>query len=278
MAESVTRRVREALRRTAFSYTDTRRVVVAVAAAAVVVAIVVAIAVGRSCVPSKSFEVTGAAEEGISSASDGTDAASGDGGAVASSAGVSASSGSIASGTASAGASGATLPATLRVHVTGAVANPGVYDLASGARVVDAIEAAGGMAEDASEDALNRACPVADGQQVYLPTDAEVEAGRTVTGVDVAQLVGSACSASVTSAAGAISSSGSSTATSSSLVNINTASQTELETLPGVGPVTAQAIISYRETNGGFQEVSDLRDVNGIGDKKYAQLVDYVCV
>ncbi len=149
------------------------------------------------------------------------------------------------------------------VHVSGAVVAPGVYRLTSGARVGDAVEAAGGFAGDAATDALNLARLLTDGEQVDVPTLEEAEqsaAQGTSTGSDTGS--GSSTSGSA----------------SSGKVNINTADATELDTLPGIGPALAQRIIDYRESNGPFSAIEDLKQVSGIGDKKFEQLSDLVCV
>ena len=146
--------------------------------------------------------------------------------------------------------------AQVYVYVTGAVANPGVYSLDEGLRVCDAVEAAGGLAEDADASTVNLARVLSDGEHIDLPTKAEVEAA-------LAQ--GPAGGASGTAAA-------------TSLVNINTADASALETLSGVGSATAQAIISDREQNGPFSSIEDLMRVDGIGEKKFAKLKDSICV
>ena len=138
------------------------------------------------------------------------------------------------------------------VYVTGAVANPGVYSLDEGLRVCDAVEAAGGLTEDADASTVNLARVLSDGEHIALPTKAEVE---------TALAQGSAGGAAA-----------------SSLVNINTADASALETLSGVGSATAQAIISDREQNGPFSTIEDLMRVDGIGEKKFAKLKDSICV
>ncbi len=142
------------------------------------------------------------------------------------------------------------------VHVAGAVAKPGVYDLAAGARVIDAIEAAGGGAPDADLNRLNLAAKVADGQRVLV------------------QRVGEAAPAGSASPGA----SGSGGADPSGLVSLNSATQVELEALPGIGPTLAQAIITERERRGGFRSVNELRDVRGIGEKRFADLKDKVTI
>lgn len=164
---------------------------------------------------------------------------------------------------ADAGASQAA-PAPLRVHVGGAVAAPGVYDLAEGARVLDAVEAAGGFAEGAARDALNLARAVSDGEQVVVPSEADIAAQEAAS----AGAGGAAAGAGASAAAGG----------AGGKVNINTASAAQLDTLPGVGASTAEKIVADREANGPFKTVEDLKRVSGIGDKKFAALADAICV
>lgn len=150
--------------------------------------------------------------------------------------------------------------AEVYVDVDGAVASPGVYRLKDGARVSQAIDAAGGLTPEADVTGLNRASKVADGQKIYVPTVGEQQAAAVTSGAD--------SGASPTSGAGA----------SSGLVNINTASAAELQTLSGIGPSMAQSIIDERTQNGAFASVDDLMRVSGIGEKKLAKIKDCICV
>ena len=145
------------------------------------------------------------------------------------------------------------------VDVDGAVVSPGVYRLKDGARVAQAIDAAGGLTPDADVTGLNRASKVADGQKIYVPKVGEetVAAGDGADG-------GAAASSGVGDATG--------------LVNINTASASELQTLSGIGPSMAQSIIDERTQNGAFTSVDDLMHVSGIGEKKFAKIKDCICV
>jgi competence protein ComEA len=153
--------------------------------------------------------------------------------------------------------SGAKKSGRVTVHVAGAVATPGVYDLASNARVIDAVEAAGGGAADADLNRLNLAAKITDGQRVLV------------------QRVGEAPPAGpVGPGAGG----GAAGADASALVNLNSATPAELETLPGIGPTLAEAILAERERRGGFRSVNELRDVRGIGEKRFADLKDKVTV
>ena len=146
------------------------------------------------------------------------------------------------------------------VDVDGAVASPGVYRLKDGARVSQAIDAAGGLTAEADVTGLNRAAKVTDGQKIYVLTVGEQQAASATGGAEGG--------AATVSGAGA----------SSGLVNINTASAAELQTLSGIGPSMAQSIIDERTQNGAFASVDDLMRVSGIGEKKLAKIKDCICV
>lgn len=140
---------------------------------------------------------------------------------------------------------------TLFVHVSGCVANPGLYELEEGSRLASAIEAAGGFTEDAACDSVNLARRLEDGEMVVvLPMSAGSGANEEIPEAK----------------------------TASSLVNINTASAEELEQLPGIGPSTAQKIVSDRMANGSFKSPDDLKRVTGIGDKKFETISALICV
>jgi len=149
------------------------------------------------------------------------------------------------------------------VYVTGAVKNPGVYRIPLGSRAYQALDAAGGFRPDADKEAVNLAAMLGDGLHVHFPAKGEALREQAPPQVQ---------------AVGGTASRGSSNARSQAAVNINTASSQELESLPGVGPKTAQAIIDYREENGGFKRVEDLLLVKGIGPKKYDALKAAVTV
>jgi len=141
------------------------------------------------------------------------------------------------------------------VHVAGAVQSPGVYRLSSGARVIDAVQAAGGVAVDSNSDAINLAAALTDGERVYVPRIGEVPP---------------------VVASGGTGSGG--TATSSGPVNLNSATADDLDTLPGVGPATAAAILAYRDQHGPFAAVDGLGEVRGIGPAKLDALRGLVTV
>jgi competence protein ComEA len=145
-------------------------------------------------------------------------------------------------------------PETIIVDVAGWVRQPGVYEFASGDRVIDAVNRAGGAKNGADLTSLNLAAPLTDGTQIVIPKPGATTAGGTDT-------------------SGTGSTSGGAT-----LININSASETELEDLPGVGPVTAAAIIDYRTQNGPFAAVDDLIDVSGIGPSTLEQIRPFATV
>ncbi len=155
------------------------------------------------------------------------------------------------------------------VHVCGRVAKPGVYTLPAGARIRDAVEAAGGAKPDADLEAVNLAARAEDGQQIYLPKAGEAPSaappGRHDPAPTRARPAGSAAAPSKRKAL-------------SGPVNINTAGPEELDRLPGVGPATAAKIIEYRRAIGGFTRPEDLLGVPGIGEKKFAEMKPYVVV
>lgn len=131
----------------------------------------------------------------------------------------------------------------LAVYVCGAVAEPGVYELPEGSRVYEAVALAGGMISGASGTAVNQAELLTDGQMIEIPTE---EQQREKAAVEEAR--------------------------SDGLVNINTADLEELKTLPGIGDAKARSIIAYREQNGAFGALEDIKHVDGIGDGVFAKL------
>ena len=146
---------------------------------------------------------------------------------------------------------------SITVHVAGAVNNPGVYKLRSGARFNDGVIAAGGATDQADLNSVNLAMLLNDGEQIYILK--RNEKPHTIT-----------AQRSPSSATGGSASSGNSKV---AIININTASLAELEQLPGVGPSTAKAIIDYREKNGAFVTVQDLINVRGIGPAKLDEIL-----
>ena len=137
--------------------------------------------------------------------------------------------------------------AAIFVHILGAVEHPGLYELREGDRAIDAVAAAGGFTDFADQAQLNLARFVIDGEQIVVPNVGEVPATEPGTTAD-------------------------------GKVNINTADEAELDTLPRVGPAMAARIIAWRDANGRFTAIEDLMNVSGIGDKTFEGLKDLVTV
>lgn len=137
------------------------------------------------------------------------------------------------------------------VDVKGAVRTPGVYELKEGDRVIQAVEKAGGMTDDAASNFINLAQVISDGMMIYVPTYDEINEGETPMNVAVQEQVNHQTAHSDTS--------------KSQKININVASPTELEQLNGIGASRAQAIVQYREENGRFETKEDIMNISGIG-------------
>ena len=160
------------------------------------------------------------------------------------------------------------------VHVAGAVNTPGVYRLKPTARVIDAVNAAGGVTASADTAAVNLALPLLDAEQVYIPTRSSKKPHTTVAVQRKLPTTPNSPSSTVAAAiVGATESS-----VNSALININTSTALELEALPSVGPSTAKAIVSFRTKNGPFGKAEDLLKVPGIGDGKLAAMKPFVAL
>ncbi len=147
-------------------------------------------------------------------------------------------------------------PVPIRIHVVGAVNRPGVYALAPGSRWLDAVRAAEGMADDAHVEGVNLAGFLQDGQQVWIPCMGEATRPPPAS---------STVNQSVESQ-------------NTQRININTASATDLERLPGIGPVYAQRIVAYRESDGPFSDTSQIMEVKGIGEGRYEEIEPLITV
>lgn len=152
-------------------------------------------------------------------------------------------------------------PANVIVDVKGAVKFPGVYELTTEDRIIDAVTAAGGYVDGAQTNFINHAQKLEDEMVIYIPKQGEA--------IEQLESIGQSVSSPT------------STTTStkqSDKVNINRADESSLTTLPGIGPSKAQAIITYREENGSFQTIDDLKNVSGIGEKTFEKLKDLIDV
>lgn len=164
--------------------------------------------------------------------------------------------------------------AMIYVDVCGAVANPGVFQLAAGSRVFQAIEAAGGYLPEAALTCVNRAGVLTDGQQLYILTQEEMER----QGLDPAEMFG-ASDGQMNGSAGTGQNTGmTAQVQQDNRININTADEAQLITLTGIGATRAQAIIAYREENGPFAAIEDIMNVQGIKEGTFAKIKDEIVV
>ena len=169
---------------------------------------------------------------------------------------------------------GETQPEMIYVDVCGAVANPGVFQLAAGSRVFQAIEAAGGYLPEAVQNCVNRAGVLTDGQQLYILTQEEMER----QGLDPAEMSG-ASDGQMNGSAGTGQNTGmTAQVQQDNRININTADEAQLTTLTGIGATRAQAIIAYREENGPFAAIEDIMNVQGIKEGTFAKIKDEIVV
>ncbi|MFT5197111.1 MAG: competence protein ComEA [Cellvibrionaceae bacterium] len=153
-------------------------------------------------------------------------------------------------------------PTPVKVFINGEVNRPGVYELPHDSILQDALVLSGGFTDDAYEDIINLAQPLTDGMQVYVP--AVSDNALTVPLVSTPPVVGKTESSQTESQGG--------------IINLNTATKEQLETLPGVGPSTAQKILDYREDNGVFSSIEDVMNVSGIGPAKFENVASYITV
>ena len=150
-----------------------------------------------------------------------------------------------------------TEPVSVTVYICGAVKNPGVYTLDSGLRIVDAINAACGLREDADECYVNQATLLEDGQRIYVPTKEETGESREVL---LSQDISGAPADDI------------------GMVNINTADISTLMTLPGIGEAKATLIIEYRTKNGKFKSIEDIMKISGIKEGMFNRIKDRICI
>ena len=155
--------------------------------------------------------------------------------------------------------------ATIKVHVSGAVKNEGVYELEEDARIADAIEKAGGVSDIANMKNVNLASKLEDGMKIYIPKQ-----GEDVLENDLEENINNKETTLGRSGTN------SNVENEKEKININKATKEELDTLPGIGESTAQKIIQYREEHGSFKNIEELKEVKGIGDAKYEEIKDLV--
>ncbi len=157
----------------------------------------------------------------------------------------------------------------ITVHIMGQVSNPGVVILMEGSRVIDAINAAGGMLEEVDMSKINLAYVLEDGQKIYIPSTKEKERDTYITKENGNNVITGGKSESVNAGK---------TKEGKMMININTATQAELEQLPGIGAAIASRIVSYRNENGSFKNLEDIKNVSGIGNAKFNNIKNYISV
>ena len=145
----------------------------------------------------------------------------------------------------------------IKVHIDGQIKNRGVVELEEGSRLVDAIEKSGGLTEEADTSNINLADILQDGEKVYIYSKQEVEELKSI---------------------GKLNEEIDNTTKKDKKININTATQAELEEITGIGPSLAQKIIEYRESNGKFKDIEELKNVSGIGDKKFESMKSQITI
>ena len=146
------------------------------------------------------------------------------------------------------------VPAKIKIYIAGEVVSPGVYELDENSRIEDAINIAGGLTKDAFLRDVNLACILEDAMKIYIPNKNDNENIEIISGNTT------------------------NTTSTSNGININKADASELESIPGIGPSTAQKIITYRNENGKFSSIDDIKNISGIGDKKFESIKEYLSV
>lgn len=177
-------------------------------------------------------------------------------------------------------------PSSIRVHVIGRVNDPGVHEISANGRIIDAIDAAGGMASGAHPGSLNMAQPVCDGCQILIPASGNgkviapsgVQGGGGSPGGQPAPGGGGALSGAAAVPGGVNGAAAQGAPASGEQVDLNTATVEQLQTIDGVGPVMAERIFTWRQEHGRFTSVDELQEIDGIGPKKFAKLKDRVRV
>lgn len=155
------------------------------------------------------------------------------------------------------------------VYITGEVSNPGLYELEENSRIADCIEKAGGTKEKADINNINLATILEDGEKIYIPAKDEEKAQEKTNNKSEEKNNNNITSKTVVK---------NEENQKNTKVNINTATQTELESLPGIGPSIATKIIEYRKENGKFKNIEEIKKVNGIGENKYKKIRELIKV
>ena len=165
------------------------------------------------------------------------------------------------------------------VHISGAVQNEGIVELESGSRVADAIEKAGGLKENAYMDEINLAYQLEDGEKIHIPTvEEQKEKENQESKVENESGTGSDGTTSRSSNSSINNGSQNEKTSNQTKININTATEQELDSLPGIGPSTAAKILEYRKEKGKFKTIEEIKEVSGIGESKYEKIKDRITV
>ena len=149
------------------------------------------------------------------------------------------------------------------IHITGAICNEGIYELEENSRIADAVKIAGGLKEDADLKQINLAYVLEDGMKINIPSKNDNSNENINSTEDYITKEN-------------LNSSNNTNSAKTSKININSATQTELETLPGIGPSTALKIINYRKEKGKFNKIEDIKNVNGIGESKFNKIKEFI--
>lgn len=155
------------------------------------------------------------------------------------------------------------------VYITGEISNPGLYELEENSRIADCIEKAGGTKEKADINNINLATILEDGEKIYIPAKDEEKAQEKTNNKSEEKNNNNITSKTVIE---------NNVNKKNTKVNINTATQTELESLPGIGPSIATKIIEYRKENGKFKNIEEIKKINGIGENKYKKIRELIKV
>ena len=162
------------------------------------------------------------------------------------------------------------------VYITGEVNNPGIVKLNENSRIIDAINSAGGTTNNANISKINLAYVLKDGMKVNIPNKEDLKNNNNFDYITMSS--GDGKNDNTSENESSLSSKSDKSNTNKTTVNINTATQTELETLPGIGPSTALKIINYRNENGKFSSIDEIKNVSGIGDSKFENIKRYITV